>query len=602
MDKESHKKEMHGYPKELDFFLKRDIPDHQVIAILKTQNKSEEEIQRILVKLQESREKVNKNVNKVLQKISGKLFGIDDIPERVKRGMHYAKKYELNETEMMVLKKHLMESSPSALEYSYIDELRYTQMSNFLGFDSSSLMSRHPCYPLPQFGMKNVQVLKLQPKDHAKVHDIAVAYERSKFLYTDIQRQTALYEDCAPQAITGKYDKDKHNSSIFIHPVLAALFIPKIEYLEKRMLLTNIGRMVLMRAQPYLSDKYNFTDFNMVPQQFENDMDFAYDIAYDPNSLDYFTGSDNTPIDNLTKRYNIQQELWKNVLFLRQGKYFGLPSSYGEDDKTGIVGLMKVLNSYEWAYFDSPDMYANMDDGNFLRKLLSVFSIRPTYVQYSTIGMPMMYPGVNPYNEFSRPTFTHIPMITIRLPQPNIGQPAPVVSIIGSLNLDDVVMEHKVPVFKRRTVYCTSSVMFFYVHRKQANVNIANIAGSYIRFANVPGSLYGKPSLNETPIDVATTLQIGSDTLNLKSVVVSQAIPLTSSGSNVLLTSASFIVYKTGAASIYYNPQNVNYANADGVPGAPLSGVPQYPDPTVPNSIGYMAEAATKGTIFVYSK
>jgi hypothetical protein len=603
MDKESHKKEKHNYPKDLDFFLKRDIPDHQVVAILKTQNKSEEEIERILEKLQESRDKLNKTVNKVLHKLSGKIFALD-IPERVKRGMKYAKKYELNDTELMVLRKQLMESTPSALQYSYMDELRYTEMSKFLGFDSSSLMMRHPCYPLPQFGLKNVQVLKLQPKDHAKIHDISIVYEGNKFLFNDVKRQALMYQDCAAQAIMGKYDKDKHNSSSYIHPVVAALFLPKVEYLEKRMLLSNIGRMILMRAQPYLTEKSTFNDNNMLPNEIENEMDFAYDIAADPNSLDYFAGAENTPVDNLIKRYKIQIELWKNVLFLRQGKYFASGNSYGEEDKTGIVGLMKILNGYEWTYFDSPDMYSYQDDGNVLRKLLSVFSIRPTYVQYSTVGspMPVMYPGALPYGEFARPTFTYIPMITLRLSQAAYGQSAQALSIAGSLNLDDIVLEHKVPVFKRRTVYCTHSVIFFYVHRKQTNVNLANIGGSFIKFANVPGSMYGKSALNETMIDVSPALPIGNDTFALKSFVVAQTMPLTSTGDSILIGSAAFVIRESNGPAVFYNPQGSSMVDTDGNNATPTSHVFPYQTSGNVREIGYMNEASTKGTIFLYVK
>lgn len=604
MDKDSHKKERHNYPKDLEFFLKRDIPDHQVVAILKTQNKTEDEIHRTLEKLQDSREKLNKTVNKVMQKLSGKIFGLD-IPERVQRGMKYAQKYDLNDTELMVLRKHLMESTPGALQYSYMDELRYTEMAKFLGFDSSSLMLRHPCYPVPQVGIKNVQVLKLQPKDHSKVHDIAVAYEGCRFLYNEVKRQTLMYEDCAPQAITGSYDKDKHNASIYIHPVIAALFLPKIECLEKRMLLTNIGRMILMRAQPYLSEKSTFNDVNMLPSEYENEMDFAYDIGADPNSLDYFAGSDNTPVDNLTKRYTVQREIWKTVLSLRQGRYFASAGTYGDDDKSGIVGLMKILNGYEWTYFDSPDMYTYQDDGNILRKLLSVFSIRPTYVQYSTLGspMPVGYPNAIPYGEFSRPTFTYIPMITIRLPQSVQGQPTPTLSISGSLNLDDIVLEHKIPVFKRRTVYCTHNVIFFYVHRKQSHVNLANIGGSYIRFANMPGSLYGKSGLNDASVDIAPVLQIGNDSLALKSIVIAQTMPLSSSSDNVLIGSAAFVITGgNGSPAIYYDPQNVNLVNARGENGRPITHVFPYQDPSDATHIGYLSEAATKGTIFLYVK
>ncbi len=206
-------------------------------------------------------------------------------------------------------------------EFSYQRELRYSPMAKFLGFD-----------------FVHGQMIRITPKDHNKLNELHMLYDETKHIHADVKTNVANYRDCAPEAITGQYDRKKHNVSVSIHPVLAALFFPKVDYIEKRMLYTNIARMVLSRAQAYLKN-FNFhLHTNIVPGELEAEFELAHDIAYDPNALEYF--KDDSPMDNILKRYRCQIELYLAVLNLRQGRYYS--TGYAEND--GIAGFIRVIN------------------------------------------------------------------------------------------------------------------------------------------------------------------------------------------------------------------------------------------------------------------
>lgn len=593
MDKDKRK-----YSSDFEFFLKRDIPEHQIIAILKSQNKKDDEIGSILDKLNHERVRLYKVVNKIMAKLNSKLFGLD-LPEKVRKGMKYAEKYDLNEIEKTVLRKQLMDNNPSLTQYSYTEQVKNTEMSKFLGFDSAAL-SRPPGLTgftgVPGYAgvdPRSINVLKLQAKDHLKLNELSVLYENTKILYTNIKQQTYLYDEKSTSHFNSNPPSDSVNPSLHIHPLLYALFIPKIASLQKRMLLTNIGRMLLMRSYPYLNEKSQFNDIGMLPDEYMNELDFLYDIATDPNSLEYFTGSSNSPIDNLIKRFKIQIELWKTILQLRNGNYFA--KSY-DDPSNCVAGLLKTLNSYDWTYFDNPDMHMQEDDGNLLRKILSVFSFRPTYVQYTTIPN-LMTVNTMRFNEFARPTFANIPIITVRLRNAlQFSQPVEMkqISLSDYINGEDFIFEHKIPVMKRRTVFCSNDVIFFHVNRKQINMTAIETPGLQaancnLRFAMMaPGMLPSSQGVNETAVFVPPIITVGNDSYNLTSVV--SCVTRTINSNTLLLNSVAHYIPKeeTTFAAIRYDPQFANRT----VPAVSRED----------DVASYNKEISTSGTVFVYNK
>ncbi|NBX75004.1 MAG: hypothetical protein EBQ92_00410, partial [Proteobacteria bacterium] len=424
---------------DFEIYLKSGLPSSQIMQLLRTQGKDQKEIDSFMDRFEASKKKINKLIKKFVEKIELK-YGHLDQPELIKKGVKFAAKHGFSEVEKEAFIRFVLKGD-SNMPYLPYNELAYTDMSKFLGLQSFA-----------------GQTLNIKAPDHAGLNEIARLYETTKPIHSAIKNNISTYRDCAPDAVISSFDKDKHNVNMFIHPLIVALFLPKLEALEKRMLLSNVGRLVVQRSQAYFqtngdgkNTKYlnaNLSINEILPVELEADLELAYDIARDPNSLNYF--SEETPMSNLLKRFNIQIELWKNVLSLRQGKYYSRADKFDVDD--GIMGLHKVLSTYDWTYFDSPDLYKVHDEGSMLRKLLAVFSYRPTFTQISSFfhrtGM-----GYSNLGAVSRATFVNTPICNIKLPA-NLygGAPQAPVPLMSALTQSDWFIENKMLVPKNKSV------------------------------------------------------------------------------------------------------------------------------------------------------
>ena len=566
---------------DLDFFLKHEIPIEQVRSILKHRKMSEDKVESTIQKLMDTKERVKKYARRFIDKID-QHYGFHDIPTIIKKAAKFAEKHQLSSVERDVIISMAMKGDIYS-SYNLVNDLRYSEMSKFMGIESPA-----------------GQVLNIQTKDYAPLNDIVKLFETSRILHTDVKNQMVLYRDCAIEAITGSYLKDRHNLSTHIHPVVAALFFPKVDYLEKKMLCSNIGRVVIRRALPYINRHIQLDD-NIIPGELEAEWELTVDIVSDPNSLAYF--SDDTPITNMLKRFKIQIELWKNVLNLRQGRYY----STGYDENDGITGLLRALTQYDWTYFDSPDMFHIQDEGSVLRKLLGVFSVRPTFAQISSLAN-RAFMGYANFTSLSRVSFLRIPVINIRLPsimQANAGLPMPQISLDRALNQPEFIIENKLFVPKNKSVIFSRNVVFFYVNRRHQAMNLANLTMRF-SYTNIPYQLFNvnQTTVNDLQVGVPKYLGIGNDNFNLRSVVTVYRPPL---ADNVSVGSSCAVLKYDGPGArpeiLNYNPLFANIAVE--LPGG-LVGT-NSPVTTLaetaanPNEIGFDEMASKYGTIFMYT-
>jgi hypothetical protein len=566
---------------ELQFYLKHEtIPVEQVRTILRHKKMSDEKIDAFVSKLVDSRSKVQKYARRFIEKVD-QHYGIHDIPTIVKKAAKFAEKHELTPAERDAVIALAMKGDVYNT-FNPVTELKFTEMAKFMGVDSPA-----------------GQVLNLQNKDYAPLNEITKMFELTRTLHADIKNQIALYRDCAPEAITGKYDRTKHNLSTHIHPVVAALFLPKIEAIEKRMLYTNLGRVVIQRALPYIDRHISLYD-SVLNGELEAEWEMTYDIVKDPNSLAYF--SDDTPITNMMKRFKIQIELWKNVLSLRQGRYYA--TGYEED---GINGFLRVLSQYDWSFFDSPDMFHVQDEGTVLRKLLAVFSLRPTFAQISSLTNKTVM-GYSNFTGLARTTFLNIPIINVRLPTLLTSVPTGSVHLNNAMAQSDWYIENKMLVPKNKSVIYSGDLVFFYANRRYQSVNIANLSLNF-RYTSVPMQTWnvGHTAVNESLLNFDERIKIGKDDFYLRSVVMVYKPPV---ADHVSVGSSAVIVKRTGpgvAAPVYlhYNPVLANYQFLTPSGGYrandPITGLPatSAPGSGLPN---FSEQAKKFGTIFVYSK
>jgi hypothetical protein len=580
MDSRTSSKNATNEGDDLELFLKHDIPVEQVRSILRHRKMSEDKVEATIQKLMETKERVKKYARRFIDKID-QHYGFHDIPTIVKKAAKFAEKHQLSSIERDVIVSMAMKGDVYN-SYNVLNDLKYSEMTKFMGIESPA-----------------GQVLNIQTKDYAPLNDIVKLFETSRILHTDIKNQMVLYRDCAVEAINGKYDKNRHNLSTHIHPVVAALFLPKVEAIEKKMLCANLGRVVIQRALPYINRHVQIHD-NILPGELEAEWELTVDIVSDPNSLAYF--SDDTPITNMLKRFKIQIELWKNVLNLRQGRYY----STGYDENDGVTGLLRALTQYDWTYFDSPDMFHIQDEGSVLRKILGVFSVRPTFTQVSSLAQ-RSFMGYANFSGLNRISFLKIPVINIRLPsvmQANAGLPMPQISLQKSLNQSDFFIENKLFVPKNKSVLFSRNLVFFYVNRRHQGMNMVNLSMRF-SYTNIPYQLFNvnQTTVNDLPVDSSLDLSIGNDNFSLRSVVTVYRPPL---ADNVSVGSSAVVLRYDGPgvmSDIFcYNPLLANHQVEQ------LDGSYRANDPvttlelhSTPKEMGFIEMARSYGTVFMYT-
>jgi hypothetical protein len=560
--------------------------DH-IVEMLRLERMSDREIDSVIQKVKDSRARIKKVIRKFIGKINAN-YGHLDIPELINKGMKHAAKYGLNAAEQEVFRKHVLKGDTEHM-FSYMNELKYSGMSKFLGFDTVG------------YG----KMIKLNPKDFSKLNELHMLYDGSKQIHADVKNQMYLYRSCAAEALQGSYNRDKHNVAVHIHPIVAALFLPKIAYLEDRMLKTNIARMVLTRARAYLKD-YNVHLTNLGPDELEVEAELAYNIANDPNALSYF--KDESPITNIIKRYKCQIELYNNVMNLRQGRYY----SSGYDNNDGIAGFTRVLNSYDWTFFDSPDLYHVYDEGSVLRKLLAVFSCRPTFTQLTSLSQRYGM-GYTNISGLSRTVFINVPIINVKLPVGLPGMPTNgnQIALRDALVQNDFFIEHKAIVPKNKTIMYSRSVAFFYANRRYPTINFTG-QNQHMRYINLPTPFMNVMSVNETEIQFDTPLYIGRDIFMPRSIVLLQRSPFQdvelSTGCSAMIDvnnteythgQSTYIHYNPSLSSVALRDDTIQPGNGSTVftPNPPITFVQEF---ATDDEYGFRTESQKRGTIFVY--
>lgn len=566
-----------------EYFIVHDIPTEQIRNMLKLKDTTEKEIDETIDKIQDVRKHIKKVIKKFINKINAHI-GYLDIPELIKKGMKYAQKYGLNSIEKKAFYNYVLKKDIYN-EYTYMGEIKSTEMSKFFGFDS----------------MQGNQMIKIQPKDHSKLNELALLYESTKLIHANVKDISTRYKDCAMEALDGEYDKKKHNVSVHIHPLIVSIFLPKIQLIERKMLFANIARIVLSRAQAYLRN-YNYQfNYNTNPNELNAEFELAYDIARDPNALAYF--KDDTPIDNIIKRYRCQVELWQTVSSLRTGRYY----STGYDENDGISGFLRAINSYDWTFFDSPDFYYVQDEGTILRKLLAIFSFRPTYVQLSSF---VSSDGVdyNSISRMSRTKFINTPMINLQMPRNITGNQQLFVRLEKSLSQVTNTIENKYIVPKQKDVVWTNNVVWFYANRRYPTTTFLQVDMS-LRCVNIPTSFTNPISVNKTSIYFPYRINIGKDYFILRSVVLllvsmipnvdislgSTAVVIKTEEfdplRNTVFGQKRYVYYDPIAASIRAPQAEVDAGNA-----------PYQPPMTYLEEQEFESAARERGTIFYYVK
>ena len=469
--------------------IRENASDAQVLAALRSKYSNDVDLINKLFseyeqKMSRIRAKARKFADLIIMKYSH--LGPKRIIEKAKK---YKKKYEFSDDEFNAfLNIALSDKSFSSANAS----IPNTELSRTLGFTAD----------IPAKMMVKSTDLEI-------LQDILRMHQENSQKHAEVVIQSLTYahdEECKIMLSSKSediFDTRKDNMYSNIHPVLFALFAPKIKDLENRMLLASISSIV--------SSRYNGTQFRTQP-----DWLLYHDLIQDPNEAVCVTTHKDSALVNLRNRVRVQVELWKNVSNLRQGKF------YPSDATNFLVSLKACKNTY----YDSPDLAFIEDEGSVLRRLLSVFSYRPTVIaiQHPQGASPFAY-GMD-INTYSMAQVTTVPIINIRLPTDKAAAPT---ELMNSLSAPDFYVQNKIIVPKEKKVVHSRDILIFYINRRLFNIAHSKLVNPPLlpQFNALPFSVSGYEKVNENVVSLKD-VSVGNDVFTLKSIVSVDSMELKS--------------------------------------------------------------------------
>jgi hypothetical protein len=385
-----------------------------------------------------------------------------------------------------------------------------------------------------------------------------------------------MYEDCKIEAITGTFNRDiRENSSNHVHPVLAALFFPKIDSLDSHFLRSNIANIVHARL-------------NNAPFTTTDDYKLFDALVKDPNDI---VCNSKSTMEDLYTRALLQQSIWSSVLNLRKGQYY-------KDTFKDFIPTIDVcrLNKH-----DTPDLVYGRYDGTVIKRLLSAFSFRPTVV--ATVPAYQIF-NRNPYQQNISPVVAYVPMINLKLPPSNNNDP---IDLEESLEQQQYFLENGVIVPKQTSLIFSNDVLFFFVDRRANIIKTVNTLVPF-GFNNNLSSALGFERLNNREVIYKPIFTIRNDEYRLRSVVLSEVNQQSDAKNLIIGSSAVIMIHSDHTKNIYsnefllYNPMMVSEAAI--VNGAVQRNGPcvQIPETSgnVDDEFAFDTMAKRRGIIFMY--
>jgi hypothetical protein len=466
---------------EVSRLIKENASDAQVLAALRSKYPSDVElVNKLFSEYEEKMSRVRRKAQKFATLILTKYSHLG--PKRIlEKAKKYKKKYDFSEDEFNAfLNIALSDKSFSTMNAN----IPNTPLSRTLG---------HTVDVPTKMMVKSNELDVLQ--------DILRMHSECSQLHAQVVIQALTYdasEECKVMLTNDPkdlFDARRDNPYSNIHPVLFALFAPKIKDLEERMLLGSIASVV--------NTRYNGGQFKTQP-----DWLLYHDLIQDPNEAVCAGGRETSPLIDLRNRVKVQCELWKCVRDLRQGKF------YAPDCTNFLVALKACKNNL----YDSPDYAYIEDEGSVLRRLFSVFSYRPTVVAVNSLASASPFSVGVPINTLSMTQVTTVPIINIRLPT---GTTSSAVELATSLSSPDFYVENKVIVPKTKSVVHSRGAIFFYINRRSFSLEHSKLVSPQLlpQFNVLPFSISGYENINETPVDLTKELSIGGTAFAIKSVV-----------------------------------------------------------------------------------
>lgn len=473
------------------------------------------------------------------------------------------------------------------------------------------------------------QGLRIKESEHGVLSEILSMCEKYSSLHKSVFMHSLMYEDCSLVAMTGEYKRERHIASNYIHPILACMFLPKFDIFEIMMIYANFGTIVKARHEKK-------------PIMTEPDYLLFDAITTDPNDV---VCEVNSPIADIKNRYRVQIELWQTVLKLRNGNYY---------EASPITEFITTLNACRNNLYDNADLAYNLDEGAIMRRLLSVFSIRPTIIYtkpiYSVasfaagpfamsmghnanLGAGLGLGGLgneltgfgNQFSPFSNQpvyTITSIPMITLQLPPYSTGNEE-AKDLRTAINQTIWINENKMIIPKQQSIIYSKEVLIFYVNRRIQRIQIKTFTNP-IPFSQLPLAMSSFERLNNFPLHVPERLSLRSseETYHLRSVVAVNETQIRQGEkvTNIITGSTGLIMSHRNLDRSIFQPNYYLYdpfgaslpvkhpESDDGFfTNKPISMIEPYFTPAPDQTGGienpsFFDRATKNGTVFIFSK
>lgn len=410
--------------------------------------------------------------------------------------------------------------------------------------------------------------------DYKYLQEIMKLHSSSKELHSKIVLQHFQYKDLDLQALTGTYDRRFNQvAQAHVHPVLAALFLPKIKSLDQHFLLANIAGVVTAR--------HNRQKLQTLP-----DYELLYYLTTDPNDV---VCSSKSPVQDLLARANLQNQLWNCVLHLRNGQYYN--NMFGEFIKS--VDMCRI-NKY-----DQPDLVYGRHDGTILKRIFAAFSFRPTVVA----TYPVTNNLSNPYHINLRPSVRTISTINLKLSPLNLVAN---VGLNSAVQQQQFFYENGVLVPRLTELIYSRNVLVFYIDRSSVVMRMNPMY--HVNLINRPVAIEGFERVSTRAVSYQNVMNIRGDTYELRSVVCQEVNSRVQANENIVVGSNAMLVRKADLAVnpareyYLYDPLGVNRQirrNNGFVSNAPITTLQPAPGAGVAND-SFRSRAENHGVIFIY--
>lgn len=350
----------------------------------------------------------------------------------------------------------------------------------------------------PNSGEKGLQIGE---NDYKVVREIIANYEAHRRLHAQVCLQSVTYQTTAKDEVmpsimpNSDYKKGSDNPNSYIHPVIAAMFIPKFPIFERHFLHSNLGYIVKQR---HTGDDSAASYPNYM---------LLHSLVYDPTDV---VCSNESPLVDIRNRASLQIALWNCVLAMRNGKFY---DSVGENHN---AVFMNNIDTCRISNYDAPDLMYYGDETVIMRRIMNAFSLRPTIV--STFPMS----GYQTHNQINFPVLvnsvTAIPMLHVRLPISN--------SLIETIELKDslfqpsFMVENGIFTARQQQVIYSEDVIIFNVPRRTYHplMSPQNMFKPH-NYERLPKNLIGLEKLNDFEVKSLETGDIDKHEVNLISVV-----------------------------------------------------------------------------------